>query len=443
MKMQKFELKVIQEATNNFELCIANDIHYDERIYEGELITTFGIPTRVLIKRYPEKSRRGYDHYSKFVDVLQKLHHPNYISFLGYCHEKREQIIVWEYPERGTLDQYISRRRSSNTTTSLTWLRRLEICAGVGRGLSYLHSQNLGEDSLKSASIFLDDKWVAKFGDIDISTQGSTGDSAYNSPERIRHGVHTSKTNVYCFGIILFEVLCGRLCSEEVDGVMLSAALIKDLYEKKKLDEIVDPALLREDQKVSSYSVDKYSSIAYQCLTDDYKMRPSMVDVVKELDEILSIEGSGDDHIQENSKGACMGRLLSIEPHELQFPFELMKEISISLLLKNKTDSHVAFKVKITKPNKYFVDPPTGVLLPYTTRDVTCTMRTQKEAPQDMECSDKFLLQSAVVSPELLPKDINRELFENKESSNQVEECLLNIQYVSPNPINERPRDPQ
>ncbi|KAJ9539023.1 hypothetical protein OSB04_031756 [Centaurea solstitialis] len=125
------------------------------------------------------------------------------------------------------------------------------------------------------------------------------------------------------------------------------------------------------------------------------------------------------------------GELLTIEPQELQFPFELKKQISCSMQLKNKTDSHVAFKVKTTNPKKYCVRPNTGIVLPHSTCDVVVTMQAQKEAPPDMQCKDKFLLQSAVASPGAAPKDITPELF-NKESGNQVEECKLKVNYVAP-----------
>ncbi|XP_059633926.1 vesicle-associated protein 1-2 [Cornus florida] len=125
------------------------------------------------------------------------------------------------------------------------------------------------------------------------------------------------------------------------------------------------------------------------------------------------------------------GELLSIEPQELQFPFELKKQISCSLQLTNKTDKYVAFKVKTTNPKKYCVRPNTGIVLPHSTCDVIVTMQAQKEAPPDLQCKDKFLLQSAVAPPGATTKDITPEMF-NKESGNQVEECKLRVAYVSP-----------
>lgn len=125
------------------------------------------------------------------------------------------------------------------------------------------------------------------------------------------------------------------------------------------------------------------------------------------------------------------GELLSIEPQELQFPFELRKQISCSLQLSNKTDNFVAFKVKTTNPKKYCVRPNTGVVMPRSTCDVIVTMQAQREAPQDMQCKDKFLLQSAIASPGATAKDITSDMF-NKEAGNRVEECKLRVAYVPP-----------
>ncbi|KAI6702705.1 hypothetical protein NL676_011841 [Syzygium grande] len=125
------------------------------------------------------------------------------------------------------------------------------------------------------------------------------------------------------------------------------------------------------------------------------------------------------------------GDLLRIEPQELQFPFELRRQISCSLQLSNKTDGYVAFKVKTTNPKKYCVRPNTGIVLPRSTCDVIVTMQAQKEAPLDMHCKDKFLLQSVTASPGATTKEITPEMF-NKESGHNVEECKLRVVYVAP-----------
>ncbi|KAK4747434.1 hypothetical protein SAY87_014020 [Trapa incisa] len=93
--------------------------------------------------------------------------------------------------------------------------------------------------------------------------------------------------------------------------------------------------------------------------------------------------------------------LLNIEPLELKFPFELKKQISCSLQLLNMTDSDVAFKVKSTNPKNYCVRPNTGVLLPRS----ACDVIAQKEDPPDMQCKDKFLLQSLRASDGATARD--------------------------------------
>ncbi|CAI9755349.1 unnamed protein product [Fraxinus pennsylvanica] len=87
--------------------------------------------------------------------------------------------------------------------------------------------------------------------------------------------------------------------------------------------------------------------------------------------------------------------------------------------------------VKTTNPKKYCVRPNTGIVLPRSTCDITVTMQAQKEPPSDLQCKDKFLLQSVVASPGATPKDITPEMF-TKEEGRVVEECKLRVLYVSP-----------
>ncbi|KAL6633888.1 hypothetical protein ACP70R_026559 [Stipagrostis hirtigluma subsp. patula] len=125
------------------------------------------------------------------------------------------------------------------------------------------------------------------------------------------------------------------------------------------------------------------------------------------------------------------GELLGIDPIELRFPFELKKQISCSLQLTNKTEEPVAFKVKTTSPKKYCVRPNNGIVAPRSTADVVVTMQAQREAPPDMQCKDKFLVQSAIVGKDVAPKDITGDMF-TKESGNVVEEVKLKVVYLTP-----------
>ncbi|XWS32359.1 hypothetical protein CRYUN_Cryun23aG0152700 [Craigia yunnanensis] len=128
-----------------------------------------------------------------------------------------------------------------------------------------------------------------------------------------------------------------------------------------------------------------------------------------------------------------MGDLISIHPTELKFPFELRKQSSCSMQLTNKTEKYVAFKVKTTNPKKYCVRPNSGIVLPGSSCNVTITMQAQKEAPPDMQCKDKFLIQAVVAPDGATYKDITPEMF-IKEDGRVMEEFKLRVIYIPANP---------
>jgi hypothetical protein len=134
------------------------------------------------------------------------------------------------------------------------------------------------------------------------------------------------------------------------------------------------------------------------------------------------------------------GDLLSIQPIELKFQVELKKQSSCAMQLTNKTDKYVAFKVKTTNPKKYSVRPNAGVVVPGDTCNVIVTMQAQKEALPDLQCKDKFLLQSVVVPDGVTTKDVTTEMF-NKEGGKIVEEFKLRVTYIPANPPSPVPEE--
>ncbi|PSS24888.1 Vesicle-associated protein 2-2, N-terminally processed like [Actinidia chinensis var. chinensis] len=123
--------------------------------------------------------------------------------------------------------------------------------------------------------------------------------------------------------------------------------------------------------------------------------------------------------------------LLEIQPRELKFIFELKKQCSCSVRLVNKSNNHVAFKVKTTSPKKYCVRPNTGIVKPKSACDFTVTMQAQKLAPPDMICKDKFLVQCTVVRAGTTDEDINSSMFA-KDNGRYIEENKLRVILISP-----------
>ncbi|KAE8677011.1 Vesicle-associated protein 1-1 [Hibiscus syriacus] len=124
-------------------------------------------------------------------------------------------------------------------------------------------------------------------------------------------------------------------------------------------------------------------------------------------------------------------QLLEIEPKELEFKFILKKQCYCSIRLTNNTDQNLAFKVKTTSPKKYCVRPNVGIIMPGSICDFTVTMQAQLEAPPDMICRDKFLIQSTVVPVGTIDADITSATFV-KDSGRYIEEHKLKVALVSP-----------
>ncbi|XVE65158.1 hypothetical protein DITRI_Ditri07aG0158900 [Diplodiscus trichospermus] len=124
---------------------------------------------------------------------------------------------------------------------------------------------------------------------------------------------------------------------------------------------------------------------------------------------------------------------LKIPPSKLQasYSIELEKQIFCNLKVVNNTEHHVAFKVKTTSPKKYYVRPNTGVLQPSECCVIRFTLQAQREYPPDMQCKDKFMIQSTIVPPNTNMEDLPADTF-NKERNKEIEECKLKVFYISP-----------
>lgn len=124
-------------------------------------------------------------------------------------------------------------------------------------------------------------------------------------------------------------------------------------------------------------------------------------------------------------------QLVEILPREIKFIFEVKKQSSSTVHLANVTEQYVAFKVKTTSPKKYCVRPNVGVIKPKSTCDFVVTMQAQKSAPLELQCKDKFLIQSTVVPFGTTEEGITSDMF-SKDGENYIEETKIRV-VLTPN----------
>ncbi|GJP48905.1 hypothetical protein CLOM_g8172 [Closterium sp. NIES-68] len=257
------------------------------------------------------------------VDVISAMSHRNLIALLGYCEDKGEQILVYEFAANGTLSALL-RPPADKPTPPLTLQQRVEIALGAAQGLFYLHSfarPPVIHRDVKSGNILLDADMQAKVADFGLlkaskgegvahSTQVA-GTPGYLDPEYYSAFKVTAKSDVYSFGVVLLEIITGlppifeSLDSTEcTDGERQMTSLARwcaPYVQTGNVAKIVDPRL------GADYPVDVVkglADVAMACVQRHSKNRPDTSEVVRRLGDILS-RMMGDENV------AALGHLRS------------------------------------------------------------------------------------------------------------------------------------
>ncbi|KAK6154997.1 hypothetical protein DH2020_009245 [Rehmannia glutinosa] len=293
---RRFSLVEIQLATRNFSDALLIGRGGFGKVYKGLIDRG---QTTVAVKRLKSNSMQGAHEFLMEIETLSELRHVNLVSLIGYCNERREMILVYDYMAGGTLADHLYKLPRENNNFSLLWKQRLNICIGAGRGLDYLHTgHGVIHRDVKTSNILLDDNFIAKVSDFGLAKHENRnmlqshistrvkGTNGYLDPHYLHTRKLTRKTDTYAFGVVLLEILCGR---PAVDFGVAEDEHILTMWARNKIsegevDQIVASSLREE---ISPASLMTFVGIAERCLRDEPKNRPTLSQVVLQLELAL------------------------------------------------------------------------------------------------------------------------------------------------------------
>ncbi|CAA7016649.1 unnamed protein product [Microthlaspi erraticum] len=190
------------------------------QVYRGTLP---GSDAEIAVKRTSHDSRQGMSEFLAEISTIGRLRHPNLVRLLGYCRHKEHLYLVYDFMPNGSLDRYLYRCNTDESQEGLTWEQRFKIIKDVASALLYLHQewvQIIIHRDIKPANVLLDHEMNARLGDFglaklydqgfDPQTTRIAGTFGYIAPEFLRIGRATTSTDVYAFGLLMLEVVCGR-----------------------------------------------------------------------------------------------------------------------------------------------------------------------------------------------------------------------------------------
>ncbi|CAA7027476.1 unnamed protein product [Microthlaspi erraticum] len=296
MGTKAFTFEELKKCTDHFSE--ANDVGGGGygKVYKGKLPSG----QVIAIKRAQQGSLQGGLEFKTEIELLSRVHHKNVVKLLGFCFDRSEQMLVYEYIPNGSLRDSLS----GKTGIRLDWTRRLKIALGSAKGLAYLHENAdppIIHRDVKSHNILLDDNLTAKVADFGLSklvgdpekahvTTQVKGTMGYLDPEYYMTNQLTEKSDVYGFGVVMLELLTGKIPIERGNYVVKEVKKKMDrsrsLYD---LQELLDTTIIASSGNLKGF--EKYVELSLRCVEAEGVNRPSMGEVVKEIENILQLAG--------------------------------------------------------------------------------------------------------------------------------------------------------
>ncbi|CAN6549123.1 unnamed protein product [Malus baccata var. baccata] len=238
----------------------------------------------IAVKRIRKTALQGDEQWENERKFMSKLSHPNIVKLIGYCREGEHRMLVYEYMKGGSLEAQLMAKNA----TQLHWRRRTKLALGVAKALHCLHTRGAPviHRDLKASNVLLDD---------------------------VRLWHVTLKTDVYSFGVVLLEIFSGSCAVKRYsDGMTGDLTKWAEPYLRNRLQlhRVIDQRLGNNFPVEEAH---KFAELILRCLDSNPKSRPTMTEVVADLEELHENTGS-------NRISGHVTTFTPCPPHRSNFP---------------------------------------------------------------------------------------------------------------------------
>ncbi|KDP24634.1 hypothetical protein JCGZ_25550 [Jatropha curcas] len=287
---RKLKMKELSKATNGFSSKNKLGKGGFGTVYKGMIKDK-----EIAVKKVSKKSTQGKTEFIAEVTTIGNLRHKNLVKLIGWCYERREYLLVYEYLPNGSLEKYIFDESASDV---LGWKTRLSVITGTAQALDYLHNgceEKILHRDIKSSNIMLDSEFNPKLGDFGLArtiklsdqthhtTKEVAGTPGYMAPESILTSRFTVETDVYAFGVVILEVACGRKPGSPNHQDDYIGHIVNWVWDLHKKGRIIDAADKRLQGDFEDGEMEIFLTLGLACCHPNPNKRPNMKIVLQVL----------------------------------------------------------------------------------------------------------------------------------------------------------------
>ncbi|MBA0706476.1 hypothetical protein Golax_018582 [Gossypium laxum] len=235
--------------------------------------------------------------FAQEVFIMRKVRHKNVVQFLGACTQPPNLCIITEFMSGGSVYDYLHKQKGVFRLPSL-----LKVAIDVSKGMNYLHQNNIIHRDLKAANLLMDENEVVKVADFGVARVKSqsgvmtaeTGTYRWMAPEVIEHKPYDHKADVFSFGIVLWELLTGKLPYEYLTPLQAAVGVVQ-----KNLRPTIP-----------KHTNPKLAELLERCWQQDPALRPDFSEIIEILQQIAKEVGDdGEDRRKDKSSGGFLSAL--------------------------------------------------------------------------------------------------------------------------------------